>query len=91
MFLRKEPFYGEKLLSSLGDGFDYTDTLYSYMGKAYAIFGDRGQGLCAERITALNLPKELLNKIQLLFIPNACHLPMIENPACLADALKSIL
>lgn len=91
MFEREAPYYSESLLSSLRDGFDLTDLIRAYSGRIYAIYGDRG---CADRAALLRellLPEEIQKKMDIRFIRDACHLPMLEQPEALASMLNSIL
>lgn len=44
-----------------------------------------------DRINDLNLPENVLHKIDFRFIPNSCHMMMIENPEGLSGVLKAII
>ena len=90
MLERERPYYGEALLASLRDGFDETEAVLSFPGDIYALYGDRGRPGAPEAMADLRLSGPLLDKMKISFIPDSCHLPMLENPAGLAGIINRI-
>ena len=91
MFEAQRPFYTKELFETIQGEFDYTEYLLNISQKVYAIYGDRGVQDYPGRINDLNLPENVLHKIDFRFIPNACHMMMIENPEGLSKVLKDII
>ncbi|MBP6927915.1 MAG: alpha/beta hydrolase [Caldisericia bacterium] len=91
MMQEESPYYQDELKQSLKEGFDYTQYLKVLNQNVYAIYGDRGQKNYPGRIDDLCLDEETLGRIKLLFVENACHLPMIENPSALASMISDIV
>ena len=91
MFQAERKYYTPSLLESLQEEFDYTKYIKEINQKVYAIYGDRGQPEYQDKITDLNLPDELFNKIEFRFIHNACHMIMMENPKQLHETIELIL
>ena len=79
--------YSPALLASLLDGFDESGAISRYTGTVRGIYGDRGLPNAPERIEALGLRPDILDRLRPAFVENACHLPMIENPAGLSRAI----
>ncbi|NLI39905.1 MAG: alpha/beta hydrolase [Caldisericales bacterium] len=90
MMQEEAPYYQDGLKQSLKERFDYTKYLKVLNQNIYAIYGDRGQKDYPGRIDDLCLDEETLGRIKLLFVENACHLPMIENPQALAFMISDI-
>lgn len=90
MIKAEAPFYSDKLKGSLQDDFDYTDLVRKSTVEIHGIYGDRGEANYKDRIADLNLGKDIENNINFHFIRNACHMPMVENPAALAAILQKI-
>lgn len=91
MFQNERKFYTSKLFQSIQDDFDYTEYLNELTQKVYAIYGDRDKPQYVSRIDDLNLSNEVLSKLELRFINNACHMIMIENPKELYEVIAEIL
>ncbi len=91
MMQEEAPYYQDDLKQSLKEGFDYTQYLKVLNQNVYAIYGDRVQKNYPDRINDLCLDEETLGRIKLLFVENACHMPMIENPSALAFMILDIV
>lgn len=91
MFQTERKFYTQKLLDSLQKEFDYTCYIKDINQKVYAVYGDRNLPDYPNRIADLNLPDEVLDKLEIKYIHDACHMIMVENPEELAKTLNSIL
>lgn len=91
MFNEERKFYTSSLFEAIQKEFDYTVYLKQLAQKVYAIYGDRNQPGYINRITDLNLSDEVLSKLDFIFINNACHMIMMENPKELYDVIKDIL
>lgn len=73
------------------DDVDFTEDIRNFSGKIYAIYGDRGYPDYNKKIEDLCLPIDIIKKITIFFISNACHMPMIENPDELAELINKII
>lgn len=91
MFKEESKFYTSNLFKSIQGEFDYTKYLKELTQKVYAIYGDRNRPEYKNKITDLNLSNEVLSKLDLRFINNACHMIMIENPKKLYEMIEEIL
>ena len=91
MLASEAEFYTKELLLSLTDGYDLTPYIRQYRGKIHAIYGNRGRAVGKRHADELCLPEDIISRMELRFIRNACHLPMIENPTDMAGALAQIL
>lgn len=91
MFQEERKFYTAALFESIQNEFDYTNYLLEIPQKVYAIYGDRNQREYGDKVRDLNLSSEALEKIELKFINNACHMIMIENPKQLYEIIEAIL
>lgn len=91
MLNEERAFYTPELLASLQAEFDYTYLVNEISQTIYAVYGDRGMPGYANRMKDLNLPTQVLDNLNLLFIQNACHMIMIENPQQLYETIKTIL
>lgn len=83
--------YNDSLKKALQEEFDYTDYIKKINSKVYGIYGDRGQKGYANRISDLCLDDDIVAKIDLRFVENSCHMPMVENHEMLADIIENIL
>lgn len=90
-FGRERAFYGPALVRALREDFDYTADLRAVSGNVSVIYGDRGVPAYTGRIADLNLDADTRSRLEIRFLPNACHMPMLENPAQLSVMLKDIL
>lgn len=91
MLQSEAPFYSAPFKESLQVDFDFTDLVRRRPAPVHAIYGDRGVQSYAKRISDLNLDADLVDRIGLHFVPDACHMPMIENPAGLAKILAALV
>lgn len=91
LFQKERNFYTPELFKAIQEDFDYTPYLDNINEKVYALYGDRGYPDYPNKISDLNLTTETLNKLDLRFIHNACHMIMIENPKALSDMIESII
>lgn len=90
--LREEgAFYNPALRSALQESFDYTGLLRGISQPVWAIYGDRGVPDYADRMQDLLLPEEALQRMILRFVPDACHMMMLENPEGLHRILREVL
>lgn len=87
----EDQYYQKNLKNSLQNDFDYTEYVKMAEQDIYAIYGDRGQEGYVNRISDLCLWQSTVDKIKFLFIENACHMPMIENPVALARTISDII
>ncbi|MBG0770225.1 MAG: alpha/beta hydrolase [Anaerolineaceae bacterium] len=91
MLQSEAPFYSPSLKQSLQQDFDYTDLVRNCPVEIHAIYGDRGQPEYPQRIADLCLDEDITAQIQFHFVPDSCHLPMIENPAGLTEILNTVI
>lgn len=91
MFETERMFYRKELFETVQGEFDYTECLQNIPKKVYAIYGNRGVKDYTNRICDLNLPDDALSRLEFRFIPNSCHMMMIENPQGLSEVLKDII
>jgi len=91
MIKSEATYYSDDLKHSLQDDFDFTDLVRKSTVEIHGIYGDRGEENYKNRISDLNLGKDIENNINFHFIKNACHMPMVENPTDLAGILKAII
>ena len=90
MFQDERKYYTPELFKEIQEDFDYTHYLELLDQKVYAIYGDRNQIEYERKIEDLNLPISVLEKLEIRFVHNACHMIMLENPEGLYAVLKSI-
>lgn len=88
MLQRQAPYYTAELKSSLQEDFDFTPYLNHVSARIFGVYGDRGVGNYAGRVADLCLGSAAEEQIRFRFVKNACHMPMIENPAALADIIR---
>lgn len=91
MFQDERKYYTPELFKEIQEDFDYTHYLELLDQKVYAVYGDRNQIEYERKIEDLNLPMSALEKLEIRFVHNACHMIMLENPEGLYAVLKSIL
>ena len=91
MFDEESIFYRKELLNSIQDDFDFTNLLSNISQKVYAIYGNRGISNYLNRIKDLNLSKKDINRLNIIFVEDSCHMIMIENPSSLANIILDIL
>lgn len=91
MFDEESIFYRKELLNSIQDDFDFTNLLSNISQKVYAIYGNRGISNYLNRIKDLNLSKKDINRLNMIFVEDSCHMIMIENPSSLANIILDIL
>lgn len=90
MMNAQRQFYTPALMSSLQTEFDYTPLLTHISCPVYLLMGDRGRKDAREHLNELNIPQSAKEKLDIRFVPNSCHMQMIENPNALADMLNEI-
>jgi len=91
MFGEEDAKYTPELKASLKEDFDYTGSLDHIANRVFGIYGDRGNRDRSLLLHSLNLDDQQLGKLDISFIPDSCHLPMLENPHELAQRTVSIL
>ena len=91
MFSEEDARYTPELRKSLKEDFDYTGPLDHIANQVFGIYGDRGNRDRSLLLRNLNLDGQQLGKLDISFIRNSCHLPMLENPRELAQRVVSIL
>ena len=91
MFQEERKFYTPELFESIQNEYDYTNYLKEITQKVYGIYGDRNKAEYCNKVRDLNLSNEALEKVELKFINNACHMIMIENPKQLYETIEDIL
>lgn len=91
IFDKERGFYTGDLLKSIQVDFDYTNLVENISQKIFAVYGDRGMPEYQNRVQDLNLPAHVLDKLNLEFVNDSCHMIMIENPKQLAQKIKAIL
>jgi len=83
--------YTEEMFNRLREDFDYSYLVNELNQVVYGLYGDRNRPDYPSKTEALNLDEKTLCRLKLSFIPNACHMIMIENPVDLSNAIKAIL
>lgn len=91
MFQDERAYYSNELLCSIQEDFDYTDLLQEIPQKVYGIYGDRNRPEYDKKIQDLNLSSATLEKLEISFVNNACHMMMIENPLGTYEKISEIL
>lgn len=91
MLQKEAPFYSDAIRASLQDSFDYTSLVRHCPCPVYAIYGDRGQADYENRYQDLCLDENTLEHMDICFVENSCHMPMIENPEGLNTVIHFIL
>jgi pimeloyl-ACP methyl ester carboxylesterase len=90
-FTDERQYYTPELYKAVQDDFDYSAYVLDREKIVHAVYGDRGVPDYENRIDDLNLSKNVLEHLDIRFIPDACHMIMIENPRKLAELVKEIL
>ena len=91
MFSEEDAKYTPELKASLKEDFDYTGSLEHIANQVFGIYGDRGNRDRSLLLRNLDLDDQQLGKLDISFIRDSCHLPMLENPHELAQRILSIL
>lgn len=91
MFGEEDAKYTPELKASLQEDFDFTESLDHIANAVFGIYGDRGTRDTALLLRNLDLDDHRLGRLDISFIHDACHLPMLENPHELAQRILSIL
>lgn len=90
MLQQERDYYAPNLRQSL-QNVDYTGQVTRLKTGIAAIYGDRGSHN-AERVQReLGWPEMLMQKVPVRFVQDACHFPMVENPAQTAAWIHQIL
>ena len=79
------------LFKSLQEDFDYTNLLKEASNSVELLLGDRNHADAMNYICELYLSEETMKKIRITFVPNCCHMIMIESPKELAEILNNIM
>mgnify|MGYP002711709942 CR=1 FL=1 len=80
-------YYTEAMFKSLQEEFDYTYLLMEIKNPVELLLGDRNDVDAKRHISELHLSEEVLNKLRIKFVPNSCHMAMIESPEKLSEIL----
>ena len=91
MFREEDATYTPELKARLKEGFDYTESLDHIANQVFGIYGDRGSRDRSLLLRNLDLDDQQLGKLDISFIHDSCHLPMLENPHELAQRILAIL
>lgn len=91
MFCEEQKYYSQELMKSIQEDFDYTGYLKEIPNKVYAIYGDRNRSEYENKISDLNISDETLERLELHYVSNACHMIMMENPKGLWEEMRKIL
>lgn len=91
MFEEESKFYLNEFFETLQCEFDYVEYVVNSPAKVYVIYGDRGMPEYDKKLEDLNLDEKTLDKLQILFCKNACHMMMLENSADLNALLNEIM
>ena len=90
MMAAERPFYTHALMRSLQDDFDYTPILSHITCPVFLLMGDRGKKDAHEHLYEMNLSQTETERMNIRFVPDSCHMQMVENPKALADILNEI-
>ena len=88
MLEEERVFTTQSLKESFRNAFDYSNTLMAIDHQVIAIYGDRNQPDYPDLIRDLNLSESEMKQLELIFIEDACHMPMLENPKRLSKLLR---
>lgn len=88
MIQEEATYYTKELQHSLQAHFDYTEALLLLSIPVLAIYGDRGQPNYEKRYEDLCLNQQVIEKLQITFIENSCHMPMLENDRVLVKMIE---
>lgn len=91
MMANERGYYSELLFKSLQEDFDYTNLLKEASNSVELLLGDRNHADAMNYICELYLSEETMKKIRITFVPNCCHMIMIESPKELAEILNNIM
>jgi len=88
MLKSEAAYYTPELFQAIQNEFDFTELVLRAKQRVFALYGDREQPEYEHKISALNLPDEVMGKFELRWIEHACHLIMVENPSALAELIQ---
>lgn len=91
MLQNEAPYYTKELQKQLQEDFDYSRYIHQTTAKVFGIYGDRGKPDYPQRITDFCLEEDTADQMIFSFIPNSCHMPMLENAEACASAVKECL
>ena len=91
MFEQERPFVRPELTARLRENFDYTADVRALSQTVHILYGDRQTPDYPNRISDLNLPPDIPERLDLRFVPDACHMLMMENPSGTAHEILDIL
>lgn len=87
MFQSEIKHYPKELITFLRGAFDYEDMLKKLSVPKTLIYGKRDM-IEEELHHKLNLSKETIDGLELIFIDEAAHFPMLEQPSKTNEVLK---
>lgn len=91
MLKKEAPNYTNELLTSLKEEFDLTEYLNRIACPLHFLYGNRGITDKDLLMNNVNLNQNHLSRINISFVDNACHFPMLENPKQFKEIFQSIL
>ena len=91
MLQEESIYYLDALNKELQETFDDAYLVQQANCLVYGIYGDRGLPAYPDRIHDLCLDADTLAKLQLFFVKDSCHMPMLENPDHLTKIIKGII
>lgn len=80
MIVAESRFYSEELRTYFKADFDFTPLVTELDGKLPIIYGDRGEPEYSGKYADLNLEAGTLAKLDIAFVADCAHMPMLENP-----------
>ena len=91
MMRKERVYYTEPMFKSLQEDFDYTCLLKEIKNPVELLLGDRNDEDAKQHISELHLSEEAISKLKIKFVPNSCHMAMIESPEKLSEILLSLV
>lgn len=91
MSAQEESFYADDLKAALQKDFDYTAYIKQITYKIHVIYVDRGRPDYVQRLDDLHLETAILDRLDIRFVKDSCHLPMLENPLDLTSIIQSCI
>ena len=91
MLQEESIYYLDALNKELQETFDDAYLVQQANCLVYGVYGDRGLPAYPDRIHDLCLDADTLAKLQLFFVKDSCHMPMLENPDHLTKIIKGII
>lgn len=91
MVQEESKYTSKELIKSLQEDFDFTPYIAQIPGRIVGIYGDRGVKDYQGRYDDLCLDAGTLERIEFKFVPDSCHMPMIEAPEILSSLILESL